>query len=177
MPSEIMEKTIPGPLGRNEAEQEAEAEPGQPADERNDRDGHAELGVDDGVHRVDRDEAAEPEIDRVAERQQARLPQQHVVGQGENDHRAHDAHHRQRGARREDLRRQREQRGQRQPRRERARGRASCFARSHQAGRPHDQHENEQDIGNDRREFRDGHLPEIAEERRRRRSRKSRRSE
>ena len=87
MPSEIIEKTIPARLGRNEAEQEAEAEPRQPADERDDRHGHAELGVDDGVHRMDGDEAAEAVIDGVAERQQARLPEQHVVGQREDDHR------------------------------------------------------------------------------------------
>ena len=104
MPSEIMEKTMPRATGRDEPEQDAEDEPGQSADERNDGHGHAELIVDDGVHRVDRDETAEAIIDRVSERKQARLPQQHIVGQGENDHDAHEAHHRQRESRRENAR-------------------------------------------------------------------------
>ena len=95
-PSEIMEKTMPARLSRDEPEQEAEREPGQSADEGNDRDRHVQPIVDDSVHRVDRDEAAEAEIDGVAEGKQARLPEEHIVGQGEDDHDAHDAHHRQR---------------------------------------------------------------------------------
>ena len=87
MPSEIIEKTSPGAPRRHRAEQDAEGEAGQAADQRDDRHRHAELVVDDGVHRVDRDEAAEAVIDGVAERQEARLPEQHVVGEREDDHR------------------------------------------------------------------------------------------
>ena len=35
------------------------------------------------------------------------------------------------------------------------------FARSHQAGRPEDQDEHQQQIGHDRRDLRDGHVPDV----------------
>jgi hypothetical protein len=47
---------------------------------------------------MDGDKAAEAEIDGVAERQKAGLSEQHIVGQREDDHHAHQAHHRQRQA-------------------------------------------------------------------------------
>jgi hypothetical protein len=45
----------------------------------------------------------------------------------------------------------------------------------HEAGRTEDQNKDEQEIGHDRREFGDRHLPEVAEERRRETAQKLRR--
>ena len=42
-------------------------------------------------------------------------------------------------------------------------GRRHHFPRSHEAGGPEDQDEHQQEIGNDRRELRDRHLPQVAE--------------
>ena len=40
-------------------------------------------------------------------------------------------------------------------------GVCSCLARPDQAGRPEDQDEHQQQVGNDRRDLRDGHVPQI----------------
>jgi hypothetical protein len=64
--------------------------------QRQHRHGKRELALADEVERVDREIRAEPHVDRVPEREQPGLPEQHVVGQREDDHDAHLAHERER---------------------------------------------------------------------------------
>ncbi len=104
-----------GPPRRHRAEDDAEGESGRRAGQRQDRQRQRRLAADDGVHRVHGEEAAQAEEDRVAERQQAGLPQQHVVGQGEDDHHPHQAHGGERQSRAQHVRQHRQQRGRRDP--------------------------------------------------------------
>ena len=60
--------------------------------------GRCEFARADRVERVGADERAQPVVHRVAEGQQPALPEQHVVGQREDDRDAHLAQHRQREA-------------------------------------------------------------------------------
>ena len=95
-PSEIMEKTSPARLVETKPNRMPKASPAAPPIRGMTTTGTPSLGVDEGVHRVNTDKSAEAEINRVAERQEAGLSEQHVERQGENDHLAHDRHHRQR---------------------------------------------------------------------------------
>ena len=85
--------------------------------------------MDHSVHRVDGEKSAKAIIDGVTKRKQAGFAEQHVVGEREHDHDAHEAHHRERAARREDRRQDREREGERDPWR-----RKPC--RSREAHRP-----------------------------------------
>ena len=82
-----------GAARRDRAEQDAESEAAEPPDERHEGSGTGSRRCDDGIHRVDREKSAEPVIDGVTEREQAGLAEQHVVGEREHDHDAHQAHH------------------------------------------------------------------------------------
>src|SRR5207302_127007 len=62
------------------------------------RHGKRESSLPHQVERVRRDVGAQAGVHRVAEGQHAALAEQHVVGQGEDDERAHLGEHRQREA-------------------------------------------------------------------------------
>ncbi len=80
-------------LGGDVAEQRAEDEPAQAAGQRHQLDRQPHRARLDGIQRMRRDVAAQPEQDGMAERQQARLPHLHVEGQREHRHQADLAQH------------------------------------------------------------------------------------
>ncbi len=89
---------------RHPAEQHGEDQARRTADQRHQRQRDRKLVLGDDVDGVDREEAAEAVIDRVAERQHAGLAEQDIVGQREDDRDADQAEGGQRSARREQFR-------------------------------------------------------------------------
>ena len=122
---------------RHRAEDDAEQQAAEAADQRHQRERHRQTVVDHRVHGMHGEEAAQPVIDGVAEREQAGLAEQHVVGEREHDHDAHQAEHRQRTAGGKDHRQHREQESERDPRRRQPRERRRRARRTRATTRRH----------------------------------------
>jgi hypothetical protein len=91
-----------GAARRDRPENDAERKTAERPDDRDEKQRHRQPVMDHGIHGVDRQKSAQAVIDGVTKRQQAGLAKQHVVGQREHDHDAHEAEHGERAAGRED---------------------------------------------------------------------------
>ena len=91
--------------------------------------------VDHGIHGVHGQESAETVVNGVTERQQPGLAEQHVIGQREHDHDAHQAEHRQRRPGSDNRRQDRKRDGEREPRPDKTRHRRGARLRQGPARR------------------------------------------